>query len=86
MEMNINTDIKFLPAAHAVLGATRVTLTPAHRLKNFAQLGDVVMLEGCRATFAVVQRRWTVASTSETLEILLDLADEPALNLVNLPR
>ena len=74
------------PRAHAVLGETQVTLTPDHRLKNFAQMGDVVMLAGCRATFVVVQRRWTVASTSERLEILLDLADEPALTAVTAPR
>lgn len=84
--MEQNTSITFLPRAHAVLGETRVTMTPNHRLKNFAQLGDVVQLAGCRATFVVVQRRWTVASASERLEILLDLADEPALTVLTAPR
>ncbi len=81
--MEINTRITFTPRAKAVLADAAATIrTPFPRFASSSAEGDWVKFADCSSTFVVMGRLWTLAHDAETLEVALDLLEEPGLQAV----
>lgn len=78
MNFNVNTNITLMPRAHAVARVPRFHDSLPRRFGTSCALGDVVQIEGSSVKLVVAARLWTLGQTHETLEVMLDLVEDPA--------
>lgn len=81
--MESGVRILFTPAAKAVQRVPTFQGAPGLLQQAWQiQVGDIVHTPPCTEPFVVISRQWTLASDSLSLDVILDLLQEPTLSSV----